>query len=463
MDAKGEQRQQDRKLMMLEQPIHRVIPRMAVPTIVAFVITSIYSLADTYFVSSLGTNATAAVSVNASLDQLIMMCGSMLAMGANSYIARLLGKNEDEKASRVLSTAFYSAFAVGACLLLFGTIFMVPMVRLLGATPTSEQYSIDYATYVLMAAPFMASNFVMNQCLRSEGSATLSMVGMGFGGILNCILDPIFIFGLDMGVAGASLATAISKLVSFGILIFPYITRHSLLHLSIRNFRPSREIVSEIVTVGSSSMFRNGLAVVAGILLNNLAGDISDSVMAGIGVCTKIMMFPFSIILGFGNGFQPVAGFNWGARRYDRVKESYRFSSRVAIWGGAVLGLVCILLADWLIVLFAGTDGEMRRIGAFAIITQSIALPIHAWVAIVNMYCVGLGNARGAFVLATARQGSCFLPIIYPLTWILGAWGVGAVQALADVLTLVLAIPILRSVNKKLHAAMKGEEKAITT
>ena len=458
MDAKGEKKQQDRKLMMLNEPIHRVIPKMAIPTIVAFLINSIYSLADTYFVSSLGTNATAAVSVNASLDQLIMMCGSMLAMGANSYIARLLGKNDDRKASQVLSTAFYSAFAIGAALLIFGTIFMVPMVRLLGATATCEQYSIDYATYVLMAAPFMACNFVMNQCLRSEGSATLSMVGMGFGGILNCVLDPIFIFGLDMGVAGASAATAISKVVSFCILIFPYITRRSLLHLSIKNFKPSREIVSEIVAVGSSSMFRNGLAVVAGILLNKLAGSFSDSVLAGIGVCTKIMMFPFGIILGFGNGFQPVAGFNWGAKRYDRVQESYRFSARVAFWGGLLMAAFCIVFADWLIILFAGTDQEMRKIGAFAIITQSIALPIHAWVAIVNMYCVGLGEAKGALALSTARQGSCFLPILYPLAWLFGAWGVGCVQALADVLTVALAIPILRSVNKKLHAAMEAAQ-----
>ena len=461
MDAKGAQKQQDRKLMMLNEPIHRVIPKMAIPTIVAFLINSIYSLADTYFVSSLGTNATAAVSVNASLDQLIMMCGSMLAMGANSYIARLLGKNDDKKASQVLSTAFFSAFAIGASLLIFGTIFMVPMVRLLGATPTCEAYSIEYATYVLMAAPFMACNFVMNQCLRSEGSATLSMVGMGFGGILNCVLDPIFIFGMDMGVAGASLATAISKVVSFVILIFPYVTRRSLLHLSIRNFKPTRDTVTEVVSVGSSSMFRSGLAVVAGILLNTLAGNISDSVLAGIGVCTKIMMFPFGIILGFGNGFQPVAGFNWGAKRYDRVKESYRFSSKVAFWGGLVMAAFCILFADQLIILFAGTDEEMRKIGAFAIITQAIALPIHAWVAIVNMYCVGLGNAKGALALSTARQGSCFLPILYPLAWIFGAYGVGAVQAVADVLTLVLAIPILGGINKKLHAAMEAQKNEV--
>ena len=460
MDVKGADKQQERKLMMLNEPIRRVIPKMAIPTIVAFLITSIYSLADTYFVSSLGTNATAAVSVNASLDQLIMMCGSMLAMGANSYIARLLGKNDEQKASRVLSTAFFAAFAIGAGLLIFGTIFMVPMVRLLGATPTCEAYAIDYASYILLAAPFMACNFVMNQCLRSEGSATLSMVGMGFGGILNIVLDLIFIFKLNMGVAGASLATAISKLVSFAILIYPYVTKRSLLHLSIRNFKPSREIVGEIVTVGSSSMFRNGLAVIAGILLNTLAGGISDSVLAGIGVCTKIMMFPFCIILGFGNGFQPVAGFNWGAKRYDRVQESYRFSSRVAFWGGLIMAAVCIIFADQLIILFAGEDLEMRRIGAFAIITQSIALPIHAWVAIVNMYCVGLGNAKGAMALSTARQGSCFLPILYPLAWIFGAYGVGCVQALADILTLVLAIPILRGINKKLHAAMEAQKNA---
>ena len=259
--AKTAQSQEYRKNLMLNEPVHKVIPKMAVPTIVAFLITSIYSLADTYFVSSLGTNATAAVSVNASLDQLIMMCGSMLAMGANSYIARLLGQGDEKKASRVLSTSFFGAFFIGASLLVFGTIFMVPMVRLLGATPTCEQYSIDYATYVLMAAPFMAANFVMNQCLRSEGSATLSMVGMGFGGILNIALDPLFIFYFDMGVAGASLATAISKLVSFAILIYPYVTRRSLLHLSLKNFKPNWDIISNVVSVGSSSMFRNGLAV----------------------------------------------------------------------------------------------------------------------------------------------------------------------------------------------------------
>ena len=454
------QSQEQRRNMMLNEPISRIIPKMAVPTIVAFLINSIYSLADTYFVSSLGTNATAAVSVNASLDQLIMMCGSMLAVGANSYIARLLGEGKEKKASQVLSTAFFTAMGIGTILMIVGIIFMTPMVRLLGATPTCEQYSIDYATYVLYAAPFMAANFVMNQCLRSEGSATLSIVGMGFGGILNCVLDPIFIFGFDMGVAGASLATAISKWVSFVILIFPYVTRRSLLHLSIRNFCPSWDIVSKIVSVGSSSMFRSGLAVVAGILLNSIAGDISDSVLAAVGVCSKVMMFPFSIILGFGTGFQPVAGFNWGAKRYDRVQESYRFCSRVALIGSLIMGVVVAVFADTFVVIFAGSDAEMRRIGVICMVSQCIALPIHGWVAVVNMLCAGLGNAKGALALSTARQGSCFLPILYPLAWLFGAYGVASVQAAADVLTLLLAVPIIRRMKKKIADAQAELEAA---
>ncbi len=469
---------QGRSLMMANDPIPRLIFKMAVPTIVAFLINSIYSLADTYFVSSLGQSATAALNVNASLDQLIMMCGSLLAIGSNSYIARLLGQGNEKKASQVLSTAFFLAFGIGALLTVVGVSFMTPMVRLLGATATSEEYAIDYATYVLLAAPLMASSFVMNQCLRSEGSATLSMLGMGAGGVLNCILDPIFIlskgdpllgglmtmpFGLGMGVAGASLATAISKLVSFCILIFPYLTHHSLLRLSIRNFYFSWDIISKIVAVGSSSMFRSGLAVVSAILLNNLAGDIGeaeglgDALLAGIGVSTKIMMFPFSIILGFGRGFQAGAGFNWGAKRFDRVLGSYRFASFVAIAGSALMAGVLAIYAEPVIALFDSEGGAMLKYGALCIRLQCYALPVHAWVAVVNMLCAGLGRAKGAFLLATSRQGSCFVPILYPLVLAFGAYGIVSVQAIADVLSLVLAIPIAISVTKKVRLAESGQ------
>ena len=461
--TEAEQRRQDyRKTMMLTESLPKIIIRMAAPSIVSFLITSIYNLADTFFVSSLGTNATAAVSVNASLDQIIMMAGSMLAVGAASYISRLLGARKEERASRVFSVAFFSAMAFGAVVMVLGLAFMHPMVRLLGATDTCEQYAAEYASYVLLAAPF-----VMNQCLRAEGSAMLSMIGMGFGGILNCFLDPLFIFWLDMGVAGASIATAISKLVSFVILIFPYLTRRSLLCLSPRLFRPDGTIVGQIVSVGSSSLFRNSLAVISAIVLNRIAGGISDSVLAGIGVSTKVMMFPFGVILGFGTGFQPVAGFNWGAKRYDRVEESYRFAARTAVVGAAVMGVLLAVFAEPLITLFAKADPEMQAVGALAIRLQCLALPAHSWVAVVNMLCAGLGKALGAVLLSTSRQGSCFLPIVYPMTMLGGANGVAAVQAVADVLSIALAVPLVRRMKAMIRQAAQeaalrpqGEEAA---
>ena len=207
-------------------------------------------------------------------------------------------------------------------------------------------------------------------------------------------------------------------------------------------------------------MFRNGLNVVSAILLNNIAGDISDSVLAAVGVTNKIMMFPFCIILGFGNGFQPVAGFNWGAKRFDRVEDSYKFSARVSIIGSVVMAVLIAIFCDKLIVAFAGTDAEMRKIGAFCILTQCIALPAHAWVAIVNMLCVGLGNGKGAMLLATSRQGSCFIPIVHLMAFLFGAYGVGAVQALADVLSLALAVPVMILMRKKIQ---KAKEAHLTT
>lgn len=439
-DAKQDNREQK----MLMGSIPKVTLEMAIPTIVAFLITSIYNLADTYFVSSLGTNATAAVSVNASLDQIIMMGGSVFAIGAASYISRLLGAGDRDRASDTLSTTWICAFIFGAVILVVGTVFMHPVVRMLGATETCEEYSIQYATYVLLVAPVMASNFVMNQCLRAEGSALYSMIGMGFSGILNCVLDPIFIFRLGLGVTGASMATAISKVVSFIILIIPYFKGRSMLKLSPRRFRPDRDMMYQVVSVGSSSLLRNGLAVFSSIVLNHIAGGISDSVLAGIGVANRIMMFPFSVILGFGSGYQPVSGFNWGAGRFDRVRESYRFACRFSVIGSAIMGFLIAIMAVPIIYLFSEVDPQMQSIGALCIRLQCLALPAHAWVSMVNMLCSSLGYAGYAIILATSRQGSCFFPVVFPLAFLFGQNGVTAVQAAADFITIIPAAIIIR-------------------
>lgn len=449
-------KEEHRQNKMLNEPLYRLIPSMAAPTIISFLITTIYNLADTYFVHFLGTNATAAVSVNAGIDQVIMMVGSLFAIGANSYVARLLGSGQKDKASQVLSTAYFLAFGFGAMVLVLGMSFLKPLVHLLGATESCEKYAIDYAKYVLLVAPFMACNFVMNQCLRAEGSAMRSMVGMSFGGVLNCILDPIFIFTFDLGVAGASIATAISKLVSYGILMYPYVTKKSLLRISPRLVRICKDILSQILIVGSSSFFRNLLALFAAVIMNNLAGQISDSVLAAIGVTNRIMMFPFCIVLGFGAGFQPVAGFNWGAKQYDRVDESYKFASKTALIGSFVMAVILAVFSDKVIALFTETDEEMLRIGSYCIIVQCVALPVHAWCTVVNMFCAGLGFGKSAIILSTARQGSCFIPIVFPLAALFGAYGLASVMALADILTVFLAIPIIRKARKRVREAKAG-------
>ena len=448
-----ELKQENRKEKMLYEPLPKVITSMAIPCIVAFLITSIYGIADTYFVSGLGTNATAAVSVNASLDNIIMMAGSMVAIGANSYIARLLGAKKEDRANRVLSSAFFVAIIFGIAVLLLGTIFMEPMVMLLGATDTCKEYAMQYATYVLLVAPFMTANFVMNQCLRSEGASTRSMIGMGVGGIINCFLDPLFIIVFDMGVAGASIATAISKLISFAVLIWPYIPKKTILKIKLKYFRMDWEMIKEVTTIGSSSLFRTGLSIVAAIILNNLAGEYGDSVLAGIGVTTKIMMFPMGIILGYGQGFQPVVGYCWGAKNFKRVREAFNYVLKVALAGGVIMAIFLFFTANPLISLFAGEDPMMHEIGALSIRLQGIALCVHAWVVMVNMMCAGIGDAKNALLLSTARQGTCFIPIVYPLAMFLQATGVAAAQAVADGLTLFLAIPVVKSINKRIDAA----------
>jgi putative MATE family efflux protein len=458
--APASSRQEGRREMLLNTPMQRLIPKMAIPTIISMLVTSMYNLADTFFVSSLGTTATAAVGVNFSLDNLVMTAGSFLAVGANSYIARLLGAKQDKKASQVLSTSFFTAIFTGLLVTIFGLIFLDPLVRGLGATDNIVQYSKDYASYLLLAAPFMASSFVMNQCLRSEGSATYSMIGIVFGAFLNIGLDPLFIFTFGWGVKGASAATAISKLVSFCILITPYLRRSSLLHLSHRNIRYSRDIVTEVVKMGFPAMMRSGLAAVSTIVLNKVAGLYSDSILAGMSVVNRVVMFPTAAILGFGQGYQPVTGFNWGAKRFDRVYKAFTFSSTAGIIASTLMGLVLALFAEPIMHLFTTTDQEMIAIGVLSIRLQCLVMPIHAWVIVVNMCYAGLGKARGAAILSISRQGLCLIPMIVLLPLFFAAQGLAAAQAASDVISLLIAVPLCIFALRDIRTRMLAQNKA---
>lgn len=450
-----------RRDYMLTAPLHRLIPAMAVPTIIAMLITSIYNLADTYFVSKLGTYATGAVGVNQSLDSIIAMAGNFLGLGAGSFISRLLGQKRKEKAESVLSTAFLTALCTGTIVLILGFSFMRPMVRLLGATELVEGYAVDYASYVLLAAPFMAATFVLNSSLRSEGSATLSMIGMAAGAVLNIILDPIFIFTLGLGVRGASLATAISKVVSFLILLLPYLRRKTQLRLSFRKVKYARDTVSEVAKMGTPTFSRTLLSILAGIVLNNIAGNYSESTLAAVSVVNRISFMINALTLGFGQGFQPVAGFCYGAKRYGRVLEAYRFAVIVAVSFMTLVSITLFIFAEPIIGLFTETDSELLRLGTLALRTQAIVVPFNAWAVMTNMLHSGCGKALGALILSTCRQGYCFYPMVFLMPYLFGGDGVALVQAASDTLALVVTIIMTAHVIrefKTLQLSESGEE-----
>lgn len=443
---------EERAEMMRSMPIPKLVCTMAFPTVISMLITTIYNLVDTFFVNYLGISAVAAVGVNSSLDQLIMMAGSLYAVGAASFIARLLGMGRRDHADSVLSTAFFTAFCTGIFIAAVGFTFMEPMVRLFGATDSCVDYSIQYASYILYAAPFMASNFVMNQALRAEGSPLRSMLGMAFGGVLNCALDPIFIFVLDLGVAGASMATAISKCVSFCILISPYIRKKTILRLSVAKIKYERETVVEVVSVGSSSLFRSGFAIIGNMILNRHAGMFSDACLAAVSAVTRVLNVPFFSILGFSQGFQPVAGFNWGAKIYSRTRASYKFAAKVCVGASTLCGALLFIFADPVISAFnSEQSAEMLKLGMVCLRSQCVALPFHAWCGVINMLCAGIGRAKYALTIATGRQGYCFIPLVYILPPIVGVWGIVTAQAIADMLMIFVTIPILISVLREMN------------
>ena len=443
---------ENRRDYMLTEPMRRLVPAMALPTIMSAIISSLYNLADTYFVSQIGSGATAAVGINSSLDQLISITGSFFAMGASSYISRLIGAKNEKKAERVLATAFYTALAFGVVVLIIGKIFMVPLIRFLGATPDIEQYAMDYADYVLYAAPLMAAQLVLNNALRSEGSAAFAFVGLTLGGVLNCGLDPLFITTLGMGVKGASIATALSKLASFSILLSPYIRKKTMLHMSPKNVSYTKDIVSEIAKMGTPGLSRSSLQMVAGIVMNRIAGgQFSSSVLAAVSVTNRLVMTIRSASLGFSQGFQPIAGFCWGAKRYDRVLESYRFSSIAIVILVTIPCTIIFTFASYFITAFnKSSDPEMLRIGIIALRAQCITMPLNAWTIVVNSLYSAAGRASGALVISMTRQGICFMPLVFTLPRFFGVFGLLAVQPGAEILTIAVVIPLAVSMTRRI-------------
>ncbi len=426
-------------LRMTEQPVRSLVLQLATPTIISMLITSFYNMTDTIFVSRLGTENSAAVGIVYSIMSIIQAIGLTLGQGSANTVSRLLGEKRRREADELFSTAFFTSLALA---LLFSTVsllFKERFVRFLGATVTIAPYAEAYASIILIGAPWMAVTYTMNNNLRSEGKAYLGMIGMSIGAILNVILDPILIFGFKMGIKGAAWATIVSQLISFIILTSHFVNRRSNLTLSLRLVRIRWWIYRSIIVIGSPSLIRSLMHTVAAIAMNVFAAPFGDGAIAAMSITTRVMQFLNSALIGFGQGMQPVAGFSWGAKRYDRLSEAFLFCTRTATIAFLFIAAVCFAGARLIMLLFL-KDPVVVAIGATAIQAQCVLLPVTAFNTLGGMIFQSTGHGRTSSILALVRQGVFFVPLVALLSRTIGLFGLQVAQPLADLLTCALTL-----------------------
>ena len=458
-----------RQHMMLNAPVQRIIPRLAVPTIISMLITTIYNAADTFFVSQLDTAASGAVGVVFSVMAIIQAIAFTFGMGTGTNLSQALGRGDRETAQRYASVGFFTALMTGVVIMALGLLTMDFIVPLLGATEDIVPYAKAYATYIFYAAPFMMGSFALNNMLRFQGLATYGMVGITTGGILNILLDPIFIFeaGTDIGLgfalpfgfgmqtAGAAVATAISQAVSFSILFLQSNLRSDTIHVLPRHFKPTRHMYGRILNNGLPSLGRQGIASISTILLNNSVKFYVDPLMqtaaiAAMSIVSKIVMFVNSTVIGFGQGFQPVCSFNYGAGQYRRVREAFWFCVRVTTVILLVLGCGAFLLATPILTAFRRDDPLVIEIGTFALRCHLTTLPLWGFIVMSNMFTQSIGYGARALLISISRQGLFLIPMLLLLPPLFALTGVQIAQPIADVLALGLAILITRSILRQL-------------
>ena len=426
---------------MTEPPVKGLICRLAVPCIISMLVTSFYNMADTYFVGMLGsTAATGAVGVVFSMMAIIQAVGFFFGQGSGNYISRELGRKNYQEASNMAATGFFLALFTGLLICILGQIFLEPLAYLLGSTPTILPYTEQYLRVILFGAPWMTASLVLNNQLRFQGSASYAMVGIVTGAIINIALDPLFIFVFDMGVAGAGWATIISQFVSFCLLL-KGCSKGSNIQIHFRNIKLKFFYFMMIIRGGLPSLARQCLASLATITLNHVAQPYGDAAIAAMGVVQRVTMFGASAMLGFGQGFQPVCGFNYGAGLYSRVKEGFWFCVKVSFLVLVGVGALGYFFAPELIALFRD-DPEVIAIGTVALKFQCLTFPFQSWMVMSNMMQQSMGRTIPATFLSVARQGLFFIPFVLILSSTLGLLGIQASQSAADLLTALCALPI---------------------
>ncbi len=444
--------QQDRRRYLTETPVPRLILSLSVPTVISMLVTGIYNSADTYFVGKISTQATAAVGLVFSVMAIIQALGFFCGHGSGNYLSRLLGAGERDKANEIAATGFALALLIGAAVAAAGNVYAEPLAGLLGATDSARADTVAYLRIILLGAPFMTGQFVINNQLRFQGSAIYAMAGLMCGAVINIALDPLLIFGFRLGIEGAAIATVCGQIVSFLALLIGS-RRGENIRLHLKNVRLSGANLLQIVNGGMPSLVRQGMAAVATLLLNRFAKAWGgDAAIAAMSIVSRILMLLSSALIGFGQGYQPLCSFNYGAGRYDRVKEGYRFCVRYGTALMALAGAVCFAAARPIVACFRD-DPAVIEIGTAALRWQSAALPLLALTVLTNMMLQATGKGVMASVTSSARSGLFFLPLILILPRAFGLPGVEMAQAWADVLSFLLCVPVARRELRRMGAA----------
>ena len=442
---------------MTETPIPQLVLSLAAPTILSMLITSIYNLADTFFVGQISTSASGAVGVVSSLMAIIQALGFMLGHGAGTIISRSLGSRDTTAATRFASTSFFTALVFGVVLAVAGLGTLPHFMMLLGSTETILPHACAYARPILIAAPLMISSLVMNNILRYEGKASFAMIGLVTGGLLNIALDPLFIFGLGMDTAGAGLATALSQTISFCILLSMFLRGKTVSQFRLSAVTREARDFGRILLGGAPSFGRQGLNSIGGMLLNLAARSYGDAAVAGMSIVSRIFMFIISVAIGVGQGLQPVASFNYGARKYRRVRQAAIFTIEAAFCMLVVLVGLCWVNGDALIRLFRD-DPAVTAVALPAFHYQCLAMLLHPIIVVANMTFQSVGASGRATFLACCRQGVFFIPLILILPRTHGLFGVEICQPIADVLTFLVSLPFLLAFLQQLGRMDDAEQ-----
>ena len=443
---------QDKKLALLgNASIPTALLAMGVPTMIGMLVNAFYNLVDAYFVGGLGEIQMGAISVVYPLGQVVVGLGLLFGNGAASYISRLLGHGNREIADKVASTALYGGLLAGAVLITFSILFLNPVLRLLGATDSILPYAVTYAEIYIISCIFNEFNVTMNNIATSEGSAKTTMLALLTGAVINIVLDPLFIYAFHLGVAGAALATAVSQAVSTSIYLFYIFGKKSVFHFRIRDCSFTKDIMAEIFKIGIPTLAFQLLTSLSISLTNNAAGNYGDPAIAGMGVVTRLISMGSLSVFGFIKGFQPIAGYSYGAKKFDRLFEAIKTSLIFSTAFCMAFGLILALFPEAIVSLFTKSDGEMIRIGAAALRANGFSIIFFGASTVYSSLFLALGKAKEGFLLGSLRQGICFIPLILILPPIWGLNGILYAAPLADVLTVMVTVFMAISLHKKLN------------